>query len=203
MNFLGHLYFSRDDHELMLANLFGDFVKGKDLSHFRPKTQQGIFLHRHIDSYIDHHPAVHDLLQILYTPLPKVAGIAVDLYFDHLLAQHWKTYHSKDLAQFIDEFYHSVDLSHPEFTPEFKFMMEKMMEKNWLYQYQFEHGLYKASQGVSRRISFPNSLPQAVAVFREKEAAIYQAFETYMQDAKTYLDALEFPTSGVILPKNS
>jgi hypothetical protein len=33
MNFLGHLYFSQDHQELMHANLFGDFVKGKHFDH--------------------------------------------------------------------------------------------------------------------------------------------------------------------------
>lgn len=191
MNFLGHLYFSRNDKQLMLANLFGDFVKGKDLTHFREKTQKGIFLHRTIDSYIDHHPAIHELLKKLYKPLPKVAGIAVDLYFDHILAKNWKAYHPLELTTFIQDFYDSIDLSHPEFTGEFRFVMQKMVEKNWLYQYQFEHGLYKACQGVSERISFDNELIHGLSVYRENEAAIRNAFEIYMEDAKLYLNSIK------------
>ena len=45
MNFLGHLYFSGDDHALMAANLYGDFVKGADISRFSPTVQKGITLH--------------------------------------------------------------------------------------------------------------------------------------------------------------
>lgn len=190
MNFLGHLYFSRNDTDLMLANLFGDFVKGKDLSHLRNKTQQGIFLHRSIDSYIDNHPAVHDLLQILYKPLPKVAGIAVDLYFDHILAENWKDFHDKKLADFIQEFYDSIDLSHEEYSPKFRFMIEKMVEHNWLYQYQFEHGLYKACQGVSRRLTFENPLSSGLDVFHEYRTEITQAFHLYMKEADVYLNNL-------------
>ena len=190
MNFLGHLYFSRNDKELMLANLFGDFVRGKDLSHLRHKTQQGVFLHRSIDSYIDNHPAVHDLLQILYKPLPKIAGIAIDLYFDHLLAERWKDFHSENLADFTQSFYDSADLSHKEFDGHFKLVITKMKEKNWLYQYQFEHGLYKACQGVSRRISFENELVNGLDVFREFRPEIENAFEKYMKDADVYLNNL-------------
>lgn len=175
----------------MLANLFGDFVRGKDLTHYRPLTQQGIFLHRTIDSYIDNHPAVHTLLQRLYQPLPKVAGIAIDLYFDHLLAENWEEYHPIKLADFVQEFYDSIDLSHPEYTPEFKFMIHKMMEKNWLYQYQFEYGLYKACQGVSRRISFENALKNGLDVFHTYKPDIRLAFDQYMSDAKIYLNELK------------
>ena len=190
MNFLGHLYFSRNDKDLMLANLFGDFVRGKDLSHFRHKTQQGIYLHRNIDSYIDNHPAVHDLLQILYKPLPKVAGIAIDLYFDHLLADNWKKYHDEKLTDFIQNFYDSVDLDHEEFNDHFRLVITKMQEKNWLYQYQFEHGLYKACQGVSNRISFENVLGNGVEVFLEYRPDIEKAFEKYMSEANEHLNNL-------------
>jgi acyl carrier protein phosphodiesterase len=190
MNFLGHLYFSRNDKELMLANLFGDFVKGKDLSHFSIKTQQGIYLHRNIDSYIDNHPAVHDLLQILYKPLPKVAGIAVDLYFDHILAENWKDFHEVKLADFIQDFYDSVHLNHEDFTPKFRLMMEKLIEHNWLYQYQFEHGLYKACQGVSRRLSFENPLSNGLDVYHEYKTEITKAFHLYMKDANSHLNNL-------------
>jgi acyl carrier protein phosphodiesterase len=58
MNFLGHLFFSNNELQLMHANLYGDFVKGKDLSQFDSTIQTGIRLHRKIDSYIDHHPDV-------------------------------------------------------------------------------------------------------------------------------------------------
>jgi acyl carrier protein phosphodiesterase len=193
MNFLGHLYFSRNDTELMAANLLGDFIKGKDLSHYSPLTQRGIFLHRSIDSYIDHHPAVIELLHILYKPLPKIAGIAVDLYFDHLLAKNWKTYHEMELEDFIQRFYSSINLNNPDYTPEFIFLLQKMVEKNWLYQYQFKHGLYKASQGVSRRISFKNELVHAVDVFEDYETFIESAFQDYMTEAKIYLNELILP----------
>ena len=66
MNYLGHLYFSKNDFELMYYNLFGDFVKGSDLSRFPIKIQEGIRLHREIDHYIDHHPYVRKLLHKLY-----------------------------------------------------------------------------------------------------------------------------------------
>jgi acyl carrier protein phosphodiesterase len=190
MNFLGHLYFSRDNTDLMAANLLGDFVKGKDLHKFQETTQKGIRLHRAIDSYIDHHPAVLELLHQLYEPLPKVSGIAVDLYFDHLLAKNWARFHTTPLEEFIQQFYDSIQLNHPDFSDNYRNMLSKMMEKNWLYQYQFPHGLLKACQGVSSRLSFQNKLVDGLDVFRMYESKIEQAFEIYMHDARMYLNQL-------------
>jgi acyl carrier protein phosphodiesterase len=193
MNFLGHLYYSRSNTQLMAANLLGDFIKGKDLSHYSHLSQQGIFLHRSIDSYIDHHPAVIELLHILYKPLPKIAGIAVDLYFDHLLAKNWNEYQDSVFEDFLQEFYNSIDFDNPDYPTDFKFMLKKMIEKNWLYQYQFKHGLHKACQGVSARISFKNELIHGVDVFDEYESQIKAAFKIYMQDATIYLNQLVLP----------
>jgi acyl carrier protein phosphodiesterase len=184
MNFLGHLYFSNDDTFLMKANLYGDFIKGKDISHLPEKIQEGVRLHRKIDDYIDTHPAVIELLHKLYEHLPKVSGIAVDLYFDHLLAKNWKLFHKKDFEVFIYDFYATIDDSIELFSKDFHFMLTKMKEINWLYSYQFMYGLEKSSEGVSSRISFPNNLSKAPEIFLKLETEITNAFHIYMEDAK-------------------
>ncbi len=188
MNYLGHLFFSNNDTELMLANLFGDFVKGKDLSGFRSKTQQGITLHRAIDNYIDTHPEVLELFHVLYPQLPKVAGIAVDLYFDHLLAKNWKHYHPLPLSEFLKRFYDSIDVSNNEFSESFRNMIKHLVKVDWISYYPTIEGLDKACNGVSSRISFPNELKHGLRVFQEHEKKISTVFEAYMKDAMDYFN---------------
>ena len=60
----------------MLANLYGDFVKGSNLEAYTESVQTGIRLHRSIDNFIDTHPDVLELKRLLYEDLPKVSGIA-------------------------------------------------------------------------------------------------------------------------------
>ena len=186
MNFLGHLYFSNNDVAIMQPNLFGDFVKGKDLSRYPEKIQEGILLHREIDNYIDHHPVILELIHELYIPLPKVAPIAVDLYFDHLLAKKWSEFHSLRLEDFVQQFYDSIDNSKLYYTVHFQLILTEMQKKNWLYNYQSLEGLYKASSGVSSRISFPNKLSDAVLVYQEYEKKIEESFYVFMKDACSF-----------------
>jgi acyl carrier protein phosphodiesterase len=183
MNYLGHLFLSNNDTELMLSNLFGDFVKGKDLSQFRAKTQEGITLHRAIDNYIDTHPAVVELLHVLYPKLPKVSGIAVDLFFDHLLAKNWDKYHTESLGTFLNAFYSGLNTENEEFTAEFKHMIYHMVKVNWISYYPQLNGLEKALNGVSSRISFSNELKNGLPVFLENQSLIESTFEIYMKDA--------------------
>lgn len=183
MNYLGHLFFSKNDKQLMLANLFGDFVKGKDLSGYSAKVREGIVLHRAIDNYIDTHPAVLELLHELYAQLPKVAGIAVDLYFDHLLAKNWNRYHPQPLEEFLDQFYESIDVTHDDYSPSFRNMIGHLVRVNWISYYPTTDGLDKACNGVSSRLSFPNELKNGLRVFRKHKERITAVFERYMTDA--------------------
>ena len=184
MNFLGHIYFSGNDYRLMQDNLFGDFVKGSDLSQYPMEIQKGIQLHREIDTYIDNHPDVRELMHFLYEPLPKIAGIAIDLFFDHLLAKNWESFHSSPLTSYTKAFYQNLSFDTEVYSSEFLFVLKKMKEHDWLSQYAGLEGLKKACEGVSSRISFENELKNAVPVFIENEPYINEIFVKYMKDAR-------------------
>ncbi len=184
MNFLGHIYFSDNDKNLMLNNLFGDFVKGKDLSFYPKVVQKGLLLHRKIDDFIDHHPRVLELNRKLYAELPKVSAIAIDLIFDHLLAKNWSKFHCKEYIPFLYEFYTKIDLNKHYYSDEFKLMISKMVEMNWISCYPTLEGLEKACQGVSKRLSFDNNLKFGKDVFLKFESEFESVFFEYMKDAK-------------------
>lgn len=187
MNYLGHIYFSNDDFELAKANLYGDYVKGSDLSIYPELIQKGIRLHREIDNYIDHHPLItEELLPILRPDLPKVAPIAVDLIFDHLLAKNWSDFHEKELNSYLDEFYDSIRTNQLEFSMTFLQQLGRMENFKWMDVYAQFEGLEKLSHGVSRKLNFSNSLPNTPEVFLKNEKEITQIFYKFMKDAQQH-----------------
>jgi len=170
----------------MLSNLYGDFVKGKDYSHYPEIVQKGIFLHRSIDNFIDTHNSVKELRLSLYADLPKVAGVAIDLFFDHILAKKWEEYHPKKYSDFLDDFYlHKVDFE-MELKPEFLEFMGYFRTRKWLNHYPTSFGLQKSCEGVSKRISFENVLYKAPEIFYKKEHEIEMSFIQYMTDAQSH-----------------
>ena len=187
MNFLGHLYFSNDVLDLMIANLFGDSVKGNKYLNYSSKIQQGVLLHRKIDFYIDNHDLVKELRLELYKELPKVAGIAIDLYFDHLLAIHWNSYHYKPFESFLDEFYMHRSKYEVELNIEFRLFLERLREHKWINHYPSLYGLEQVCLGVSKRLSFKNKLPEAPLVFSKHNIKIENVFHQFMNDAKNDL----------------
>lgn len=194
MNFLGHLYLSGDNLPLMVANLFGDFVKGKDYTHLPKMVQQGVYLHRQIDSFTDQHQELSKVKKVLYPVLPKISPIAIDLYLDHLLAKNWRSYHHQDLEVFSEHFFdfffspqrntfnEETDFVYP---PQFVELIAIMQQRDWLNRYRNLEGLDMACSGLSKRISFPNVLYKGKAVFLEHETLITDAFRKFMKDAQT------------------
>lgn len=188
MNYLGHLFFSNNDLELMYANIYGDFIKGSRLNHHPEIIQKGIKLHREIDSFIDNHSKILTLKKKLSPDLPKISGIAIDIYFDHLLAINWNDYRTESLEKFTNEFY-TFDLNYNHFSnPNFQFLIHKMKADNWLYQYQYHNGLEFACKGLSKRISFKNELWKAPEIFIKFRPEIEHVFIEYMKDAILYFE---------------
>lgn len=195
MNYLGHLYLSGNHPDLMLANIFGDFVKGRDYTHLPKIIQKGVTLHREIDDFIDHHPLILEVLNdFLYKELPKVAPIAIDLYMDHLLAKNWPKYHVSDLLSFEKHFFdYALNSSNQNFMnggnsfsypSEFIHLLTIMNKNSWLSQYRELEGLRMASTGLSRRISFENNLNEAVVIFEKHETRLQNVFFQFMKDAQ-------------------
>lgn len=168
----------------MTANIYGDFVRGKDLSGYPTIIQEGIILHREIDNYIDTHKDILNLMRSLYKELPKVSGIAVDLFFDHLLAKNWDKFHNVPLRVYLDKYYKSFDTLEFEYPLEFLIMMGRMRSNDWIWHYRTKEGLQKACNGVSNRIAFKNVLYTAPLYFEKYENRITKVFFNFMEDAK-------------------
>ena len=186
MNFLGHLYFSNNDLDLVIANLFGDFCKGKSYQRYPKKIQDGVILHRSIDSFIDNHDKVKEIRTLLHKPLPKVAGIAIDLYFDHLLSKHWSRYHKVSYNDFLHSFYNHKSEYETLYPEHFQLFLKILREQKWMNHYPTPYGLKKSCEGVSKRISFENKLKNAPSLIKEFEGDLLSAFELYMEDAQLF-----------------
>lgn len=188
MNYLGHIYLSFDDHELATANLFGDFVKGKNLSHFAPTIQTGILLHREIDTFTDQHDSVKAILQLIRNDLPKVAPIAIDLIFDHLLAKHWTRFHANDFALYLANCYNEFEQHKVNYPAHFQDFIEKLIRYNWMAHYPTLDGLSKMSHGVSKKLSFDNALTRTPNVFLAHENLIEMHFENFILAAQQHFN---------------
>lgn len=101
MNFLCHIYLSGDDHQLMTGNFMGDFVKGRLTGLFPPRIEQGLVLHRRIDSYASRSELFQQSRRRLDPGYGHYRGVLVDLFYDHFLAASWNNWSTEPLSVYL------------------------------------------------------------------------------------------------------
>jgi len=152
VNYLAHIYLSRDHQEELLGNFIADAVKGRQFYDYPEAVKQGILLHRFIDDYTDTHPIVLET-KILFRPIyHKLSPILVDILYDHFLAKNWLYYHEVPLRQFVDQAYNFLEQRKAEMPERIKAMLPYMIEHDWLFNYQYKEGIERTLLGMSKRV---------------------------------------------------
>lgn len=153
MNYLAHIFLARHSHDAMLGALLGDFVKMNGAADYPNHIAQEIILHRKIDTYTDQHPLTQEAKE-LFSPLRRrYAGIALDIFYDHVLAKHWQHYVDVDLEQFIKDFYRSLPMRQSFFNKHLAYAVPRMVQQDWLGSYVDFDGVAVAIERVSTRLS--------------------------------------------------
>src|ERR1044072_1885639 len=105
MNYLAHAWLSFHKPEILAGNMISDFVKGKKRFEFSAGIQQGIMLHRSIDTFTDAHAATKTAKQYFKPAVGLYAGAFVDVAYDHFLARDKNEFTEQSLLRFSQEVY--------------------------------------------------------------------------------------------------
>lgn len=163
MNYLAHLLLAGPDEETMVGAFLGDFVKGRDLAGFAPVVAREIRLHRLIDTFTDTHPVVQ-AAQALFEPgRRRYAGIALDVFHDHVLAGDFEHYAGQPLAAFNWRAYRALLEGLPEKPESARRVARRMAEHDWLGSYAEFDNVRQALRGIGRRLSRGSAQLEACA----------------------------------------
>lgn len=184
MNFLGHLYLSGNDPLVMVGNFMADAVKGRDLSAYHPDLQRGIRLHRRIDSFTDQHPITALGRERVRAHCGKYAGVALDLFYDHVLASGWERYHAEPLSTFAQRCYRLLHTEEALLPDRTKHMLPYMVKGDWLTSYATIEGIGRALGGLSQRAFRAEALKGA-------EVVLHEHIDVYRSEFSTFLAAME------------
>jgi len=151
----------------------GDFVKGSDLSHLPINWQQGIRLHRAIDTYTDNHDLVQGL-KIELGDMRRYGGIVLDIVFDHILAKNFAYLPVSDTNEALElpgfsalvyaDFKHQSHLQ----PDNFRLVSQRMAAMDWLTSYQHEDVLGRVLQRTSLRISSKPQLHKILPWYQQR-----------------------------------
>jgi len=186
MNYLAHAYLSFNHEEILVGNLISDFVKGKNKFNYPEGIQQGITLHRAIDTFTDSHEATK-LAKNIFSPAYRLySGAFVDVVYDHFLATDPNEFNEETLKSFSENVYDVLD-NHINYLPErLGRMFPYMKLQNWLFNYHTRWGTEASFDGLVKRARYIRESETAASLFEEHYKTLHECYKVFFPDLKSF-----------------
>lgn len=183
MNHFAHLVLSQPTLESTVGNLLGDFARGLDQSRLPQAVMAGLNNHRAVDRFTDAHPRVQAMKRVFSDERRRFAGIALDIYFDHLLINHWQQFEQRQLESLIGEFYQRMAEGREMMPDEnMRRVTRHMVEYDWFGSYRDIEAVAESLDRVAGRIRFANRFDNAIEDLLRNHDMILDGFlEFYPQ----------------------
>ncbi len=177
MNHFAHLVLARPTIESTVGNLLGDFARGIDVDSLAPAVRAGLDNHRAVDRFTDAHPRVRAMKQAFIPARRRFAGIALDIYFDHLLIRYWHRFDARDADTVIGEFYRRM-LEGESLMPaaHMRSTTRRMVDYDWFGSYRDVDAVAEAIDRVAARIRFEHRFDNAIEDLRRNHEQIRDGF---------------------------
>ncbi|AYD47934.1 acyl carrier protein phosphodiesterase [Arachidicoccus soli] len=194
MNFLAHAYLSFNNDDILVGNMIGDFVKGKQKDNYPEGIKRGIMLHREIDTFTDAHPIVSEAKQVFKPLVGLYSGAFVDVAFDYFLANDIHEHSPGDWQLFSKNTYLSLAQNEQWFPEKFAQLFPYMRQYDWLYNYRFIAQIEKSFMSVLKRAKYLDNTINVAPLFEKNIPFLGKCYRGFFPELKEHvlqkLDAL-------------
>ncbi|ACS86683.1 acyl carrier protein phosphodiesterase [Musicola paradisiaca] len=190
MNFLAHLHLATLAQSSLMGNLMADFVRGNPQELYPDDIAAGIRLHRRIDTLTDSLPEVREACRCFSADYRRVAPIALDVLWDHFLAQNWpRVEPSVALSGFIDHARQQIT-PHLAHTPErFQNLNRYLWQERWLERYAelpfIAEVLHRMAMRRPRLSALSGAITDIERHYHQFETLFWQFYPRMMQQASS------------------
>jgi len=191
MNYFAHLVLSQPTLESTVGNLLGDFARGIDQSALDPAVLAGLNNHRAVDRFTDSYIRAAGIKQCFSPDRKRFAGIALDVYFDHLLINHWHEFDARNLNDVIVEFYARMEGGRALMPgSEMRRVTSRMISNDWFGSYRDIDSVAEALDRIAMRIRFANQFGNVIEDLRRHEDSILELFFDFFPELKAHVSSL-------------
>ncbi|ARV07996.1 ACP phosphodiesterase [Polaribacter sp. SA4-10] len=170
----------------MIGNFIADHIRGNNYKHFSEEIQQGIFLHREIDTFTDAHEVVRKSKRRLHKRYRHYDGVIIDIFYDYFLAKNWADYSEVPLAVYTKSVYKLFDEKSAELPVKSQQFIKYMIEYNILYNYQFEEGIEKVLKGMNTRTKGKSQMNLAIEDLKILKNEFNEDFTLFFKDLQEF-----------------
>ena len=199
MNHFAHLVLSQPTLESTVGNLLGDFARGVDPDALPPAVRAGLDNHRAVDRFTDAHPRVQEMKRGFSRQRRRFAGIALDIYFDHLLINHWERFEQRDLDRLIAAFYRRMQKGRELMPGEnMRRVTRRMVDYDWFGSYRDIDAVAESLDRVAGRIRFENRFAGVIEELQRHHDLICEGFFEFYPELERHVErlGLETPTES-------
>jgi acyl carrier protein phosphodiesterase len=187
MNYLAQLFLAEPNPESLIGNFLGDFVKGSLENIYIEKIRTGIALHRKVDIYTDSHPIFCHSKNLIDRQRSRFAGILIDVFYDHFLANNWHRYSESSLVDFSNNFYQVLQDYYDLLPESVKQRVPQIITYDLLVSYREISGIARALQRISQRIKRENNLAEGLKDLESNYEALEADFLAFFPNAIAYV----------------
>ena len=188
MNYLFHLFLSDPDQDIMLGNLMGDFVKGRlDLAEYPKQILFGLKQHRQVDSFANRSSAFQASRHRIAPEFGYFRSIMVDVFYDHLLACNWDSYHDRPLEQFAEQVYRHLEQNFELLPAELQQITPRMIRRNWLVSYRDLDIVETVLTRIDQRIKRPTPLASGLDQLKQHYPEMESDCDMFISQARSFL----------------
>lgn len=188
MNFLAHLYLSKNNKNILIGNFISDAVKGKKYQNYPDEIKAGILLHREIDTFTDTHPIVRKSMHRLHERYGHYDGVIIDILYDHFLAKNWNQYSEIPLEIYAQNVYEFLSENSDTFPEELQKLLPSMIQYNWLVNYASLEGIERVLGGMNKRTKGISKMDLAIGDLKLYYTEFEDDFTAYFKELEAFSD---------------
>ena len=153
--------------------------------------REGIILHRKVDGFTDAHHQVTDLKREFPASIRRMAGVCIDVYFDHLLLHYWSEFCVRPVEDILETFYQELAQAPPSLSTRFAKIRHSLLTRRWLINYadhQTCHAVFLDIENrLKNRVKFADTAYTYMTENRERMHSAFVNFYPSLLDYATQL----------------
>ncbi|WP_299062364.1 acyl carrier protein phosphodiesterase [uncultured Polaribacter sp.] len=170
----------------MIGNFIADHIRGNKYDGFSKEIQQGILLHREIDTFTDAHEIVRKSKRRLHVRYKHYDGVIIDIFYDYFLAKNWANYSAIPLDVYTAAVYTLFDKIKDDLPVKSQNFINYMIEYNILFNYQFKEGIAKVLNGMNSRTKGKSQMNLAIEDLNILENELEEDFTVFFKDLQKF-----------------
>ena len=186
MNYLAHSFLAFSDGQIV-GQFLEDFIRNSERFSFPEEMQNGITLHREVDTFTDSHPALSEAKKVFQPLVRLYSGAFVDVAMDYFLANDRKIFTSETLKQHSQKVYKALNDNKKWLPEKLKIVSEKMEKDDWLYNYQEDWGIDYSMKNVLNKAKYLEKDIPVFDAFLDNKKILQECYDTFFPELLTFV----------------